>query len=386
MAVAAYIVYAFVGMKSTNPDEICQEVAYIFEEQGSDVVVDSAVVTNMLVEANIYPQGKKMSSIDLEQIVKTISKNPFVSSVDCYGNNNGMEVGTSRLCVKIKQMVPLLLVFDSRNERYYVDEAGNIIETDSLFAKNLLVANGEINRNFVASDLVQLAEFIKNDEFWNSQIEQIYVEYDKNKNRVVTLVPRVGEQKIFLGTTDKYDKKLIRLKKFYERGLSVVGWNKYSILNLEYDNQVVGVIKGMEKKVNLPDEEEMSEDSQAENEEAKNRDENAKDKPKTDENKKKDEAKKDEPKKEVKKEEPKKKDEPKKEVKKEEPKKKDEPKKEVKKDEPKKKEETKKETKKEEPKKEVKKDEPKKKEEPKKEVKKNETKKEEPKKKDEKKK
>ena len=61
MAVAAYIVYAFVGMKSTNPDEICQEVTYVFEEEGADVVVDSTVVSNMLVEADIFPQGKKMS-------------------------------------------------------------------------------------------------------------------------------------------------------------------------------------------------------------------------------------------------------------------------------------------------------------------------------------
>lgn len=360
MAVAAYIVYAFVGMKSTNPDEICQEVTYVFEEEGADVVVDSTVVSNMLVEAGIFPQGKKMSAIDLKQIQTVITKNPFVTSVDCYGNNNGMEVGTSRLCVKVKQMVPLMLVFDSRNEHYYVDEAGNFIDSDSLYAKNLIVANGEINRNYVVSDLVPLAAFIKNDEFWNSQIEQIYVEYDKRKNRVVTLVPRVGDQKIFMGTLDKFDKKLVRLKKFYERGLSVVGWNKYSVLNLEYDNQVVGVIKGMEKKVDLPDEEEPAEEATSDNAESNNDEAKKKDDSKNDVKK---DDKKDEPKKEAKKEEPKK------EVKKEEPKKKDEPKKEVKKEESKKevkKEEPKKEVKKEEPKKEAKKDQPKKKEEPKK--------------------
>ena len=352
LAVAGYIVYAFVGMKSTNPDEICQDVSYIFEEEGPDVIVDSLAVTNMLLEANIYPQGKKMSSIDLKQIQETVSENPFVISVDCYGNNNGMEVGTSRLCVKIKQMVPLLLVFDNRNEPYYVDELGNIIQTDSMYAKNLLVANGEINRNYVISELVPLAVFIKNDEFWNSQIEQVYVEYDKKKNRVVTLIPRVGEQKIFMGPLDKFDKKLVRLKKFYERGLSVVGWNKYSVLNLEYENQVVGIVKGKEKKMDLPeDDEDLSDENPSENDENKTADQK-KDESKKEESKKKNEAKTDEPKKkdEVKSDESKKKEE----VKSEEPKKKEEVKKEepkkseVKKEEPKKKEESKK---KEEPKK-----------------------------------
>ncbi len=357
MAVAAYIVYAFVGMKSTNPDEVCQEVTYIFEEEGPDVIVDSTSATNMLLEKDIYPKGKKMSDIDLKQIQMTLSQNPFVVSVDCYGNNNGMEVGTSRLCVKIKQMVPLLLVFDNKNGQFYADERGNIVQADSMYAKNLLVANGEINGNYV-KELVPLAMYIKNDDFWNSQIEQVFVEYDKKKNRVVTLIPRVGEQKIFMGTLDNYDKKLVRLKKFYERGLSVVGWNKYSVINLEYENQVVGIVKGMEKKVEVPDEEEelseeaLSDTDEAKSEEAKPSEKKA-DEAKKDEPKKKDEVKKEDTKKkeEARKEEPNKKEEAKKEV----PKKKDEVKKEEpqkaetkKKEEPKKKEESKK---KEEPKK-----------------------------------
>lgn len=337
LAVAAYIIYAFVGMKSTNPDELCQDVVYIFDEEGEDAVVDSATVTRMLTEAGVYPQGKKMGSIDLKEIEKVVMKNPFVTSVDCYGNNNGMKVGESRLCLKIKQMVPVLLVFDNRGAQFYVDNIGNIIDTDSLYPNNLLVANGEINRNYVISDLMPLAVFIKQDDFWNSQIEQVYVEYDKGKNRVATLVPRVGEQRIFMGPLDKFDKKLARLRKFYERGLSVVGWNKYSVLNLEYDNQVVGIIKGQEQKATIPDEPEGLSEKQDEGQqkadetktdETDKRDEVMADKPQqkedvqTEGERQKADAKKDETKKEeVKKDEGKREETKKKEENKEEPKK-----------------------------------------------------------------
>ena len=34
-------------------------------------------------------------------------------------------------------------------------------------------------------------------------------------------------------------KKLDRLGKFYKYGLSQAGWNKYSYINLEFDNQII---------------------------------------------------------------------------------------------------------------------------------------------------
>ena len=238
LAVVAYVIYTFFGMESTNPEEECAEVAVIIDEEDHDAFVDSTAVMQMLNEAEINPVGRKMKFVDLDEIKRIVEKNPFVTSAECYSNNNGMEVGKARVCVKVHQLVPVALVYDRHDVSYYVDASGNIIETDSLFPRNILVANGEINRNFVVSDLAAFANYIHSDDFWDNQIEQVYVEYDKNKERVVTLIPRVGEQRIYLGPITDYDKKLKRLRKFYEQGMSVVGWNKYSVLNLEYDNQV----------------------------------------------------------------------------------------------------------------------------------------------------
>ena len=359
LAVVAYVIYTFFGMESTNPEEECAEVAVIIDEEDHDAFVDSTAVMQMLNEAEINPVGRKMKFVDLDEIKRIVEKNPFVTSAECYSNNNGMEVGKARVCVKVHQLVPVALVYDRHDVSYYVDASGNIIETDSLFARNILVANGEINRNFVVSDLAAFANYIHSDDFWDNQIEQVYVEYDKNKERVVTLIPRVGEQRIYLGPITDYDKKLKRLRKFYEQGMSVVGWNKYSVLNLEYDNQVVGIIKGMEiKKAQVDDAAEPATAS----EKTENKDETTekKDETKKDEQKK-DEAKKDDAKKEEQKKE---------EVKKEEPKKDETKKDEAKKNEPQKEQVKKDEKKKEEPKKEEKKAETKKKDEPKKEDKK----------------
>ena len=38
---------------------------------------------------------------------------------------------------------------------------------------------------------------------------------------------------------DFVNKKMNRLEKFYKYGLSQAGWNKYSYINIEFDNQII---------------------------------------------------------------------------------------------------------------------------------------------------
>lgn len=320
LAIVAYLVYTFFGMESTNPDEECVEVTVLMED-GQEAFVDSAMVVGMMESNGLYPVGKKMKDVDLQEIKKVIESNPFVVTAECYQTNNGMDVGKGRLCVKIRQNIPVMMVYDDKNGMYYVDANATVIKTDTLYARNILVANGEINRNYLP-ELAALAHYISSDDFWDNQIEQIYVSYNKMKEREITLIPRVGNQKILLGDIENYDKKLTRLKKFYERGISKVGWNKYSILNLEYDNQVVGVISGQEIVVaNEPDE---AESKKAETKEADNK-ETSPEVEKKDTVSKKEDVKKENVKNEEPKKEESKKEEPKKEELKKEPVKKQEP-------------------------------------------------------------
>jgi cell division protein FtsQ len=67
------------------------------------------------------------------------------------------------------------------------------------------------------------------------------------------LIPRVGNHIIYIGNlpetnlidkreqaiNDFVNKKMNRLEKFYKYGLSQAGWNKYSYINIEFDNQII---------------------------------------------------------------------------------------------------------------------------------------------------
>ena len=86
-------------------------------------------------------------------------------------------------------------------------------------------------------------------ELWKNQIEQINVLPDHG----IELIPRVGDHIIYIGhlpeaknksergqmIADFVNKKMKRLENFYKYGLAQVGWNKYSYINLEFDNQII---------------------------------------------------------------------------------------------------------------------------------------------------
>ena len=103
------------------------------------------------------------------------------------------------------------------------------------YVAHVLVASGYINKEFAMNELYHFVQFLQDNEFWNNQIDQIYVDADQE----VELIPLVGNHKILLGSFDDYQKKLDNLKLFYEQAIPKVGWEKYSLINLKYRNQIV---------------------------------------------------------------------------------------------------------------------------------------------------
>ena len=80
-----------------------------------------------------------------------------------------------------------------------------------------------------------MANLILKDEFWRSQVVQLNILRDGS----VELVPRVGDHVAYLGQPTGLTRKLSRLRKFYLYGLSQAGWNKYSRISVEFDNQII---------------------------------------------------------------------------------------------------------------------------------------------------
>lgn len=228
-ALAVYLVLAITAFNC--PDEasnICNEVNIDVEDGSVKGFLDDEEIKLQLQRARLYPIGKQMRMVDVRKIEEQLLQNPFVKSAQCY------KTPTGRVNISIDQRLPVIRVKAANGDDYYVDEQGNIMP-NTHFASNLVIATGHIQHKYAQRVLRNIGCYLLNTPLWSDQVEQLNVLEDGS----IEMVPRVGDHIVYLGSPTNIEGKLARLEKFYKYGLSKAGWNKYSYINVEFDNQII---------------------------------------------------------------------------------------------------------------------------------------------------
>ena len=243
MALATYLVLAFTAFN--KPDESgmkCEQVTIDIADETTNGFISTDEITNRLKAHKIYPYKKQMSLIDTRKIEEILKQSPFVKSAECYKTING------KVSVTISQMTPIIRIKAQNGDDYYIDNK-DCVMPNSNYTSDLIICTGNITRSFATRYISPLANAIMDNDMWRNQIEQINVLPDKS----IEIVPRIGDHVVCLGqlpksndkekqrklTKEFLDKKMKRLMEFYKYGLSEAGWNKYSYINLEFDNQII---------------------------------------------------------------------------------------------------------------------------------------------------
>lgn len=229
IVIAAYLILAVTAFnKPAEKATVCSEVVINIDDEVEDGFINPNEIKSILERSHLYPLSKPMSDICAREIEEALQKNPFVKKAECYKTQNG------HICINLKQRMPIVHVLANDGENYYVDLQGGILP-ETRYASDLVVATGWITKRYAQKSLTSVAAEIVQDKFWHNQIEQINVLFDGS----VEIVPRVGDHIIYLGDPIHIGKKLERLRKFYQYGLNQAGWNKYSYISVEFDNQII---------------------------------------------------------------------------------------------------------------------------------------------------
>jgi cell division protein FtsQ len=193
-------------------------------------------------------KGLPMHDINISLLEKIVYTIPFVEKAEVYSTIDGY------VNIDVWQRDPVIRIINHDNEHFYIDNKGEFMPVSSKFSRPVVVASGFIFDNFAQKSLqyavpftqdtlrkpvlVQLNEialFLRKNDFWDAQVEQIYV----NDKSEMELIPRIGDHRILLGSTENLEEKMNNLFIFYSEGLNKAGWEKYSLINLKYANQVV---------------------------------------------------------------------------------------------------------------------------------------------------
>lgn len=229
------VLLSFVGAKRDTV--VCTNVKILIP--GADNFIEREEIDVILKQSQGKLIGQKLTNINLHKIEKSIAANPYIAYAKVYADMDGV------IEIEVRQRQPILRVINAAGQDFYVDRNGLKMPVSPNFTANVLAANGKIMEHFtgrvdtlvtrLAVDLYKTAVFIKKDTLWDAQIEQLYVN-DKND---IELIPRVGNQRIILGSADSLEVKMRNLLAFYKKAMPKVGWDTYKTINVKYTNQIV---------------------------------------------------------------------------------------------------------------------------------------------------
>ena len=229
IAIAVYLVLAITAFN--RPDElynVCSEVKIDIQEGAVKGFLNPDEIKAQLQHAHLYPLGDPMEQVNSRKIEEKLLQNPFVESVQCYKTQSG------RVDITLSQRLPVIRVKADNGDDYYVDTYGNIMP-NTQYVSDLVIATGQISRPYAQKVLSRVGNFLIRNKLWFCQAEQINVLDDGT----IEMIPRVGEHIVYLGQPTGLSRKFSRLEKFYKYGLPKAGWNKYSYISVEFDNQII---------------------------------------------------------------------------------------------------------------------------------------------------
>jgi cell division protein FtsQ len=196
------------------------------------IVKGNNVIPNeKIIELANVKIGERITDLDLSEIRARVEEHKFVKYADVYTNLPDF------LIIEVVERKPIAMVIYN-SKIYYVDSDGFVISSDEIKKVfpvpllgrlnykpvNLLSdSTGQLKMQF---DLLKLAI----DKKVDSLISEVRVE-----NGEVIIITTDGAVPVFLGS-DGFEKKLIALKKFWERYVIVNGFPRY--IDLKYEGKL----------------------------------------------------------------------------------------------------------------------------------------------------
>ena len=233
LVLLGYLVFATLYFKDNTHDKVCENFSVLVKDSIDKQFIQTKDIEQLLKKEKLHPIGKRIADINTMEMEEAISANKMVKSVQVFTTRNGSIVAS------IYQRNPVLRVISHREGSFYIDSERERMPISQNYTVYLPLATGYITEEFAKTELYDFVMFVSNSSRWDAWIEQIVVDqYQK-----VQIVPRAGDFKVTLGSLDDYEEKLLKLKLFIDKGLGTVGWNRYSEVNLEYNNQVVCTLK-----------------------------------------------------------------------------------------------------------------------------------------------
>ena len=226
---------------------LCKDYTITIEGAKSNLFIDNKDVEQLLFKATKGPiKGDPVAAFNLYELELMLEKNTWIDEADMYFDNKDV------LHVTITEKEPIARIFTTEGNTFYINDNGKKMPLSDKMSARVPVFTGYTeNKKMNAADslflkqVTSVAGFISNDSFWMSQVAQIDITADRN----FEMVPLVGNHLVKLGNGENIEQKFNRLMVFYKQVLSITGFDKYKVIDVQYKGQVVVSKSALDQKV-----------------------------------------------------------------------------------------------------------------------------------------
>jgi len=188
---------------------------------------------------NLYTDQKKILD-DVKQIILNGNHNEISSLENKLEDMNHIESAeiffsvNGEVSLSYFEFHPVVRVFDSENQSYYLDSNCKRIPLSKKYTADIILFTG-YTENIKDHLILNLAKIINANKFLSNQVSEVFI----NESSEAFFVPVLGNHKIKLGSLHNPELKIKKMMTFYDKILPKHGWEKYSEINLEFQNQII---------------------------------------------------------------------------------------------------------------------------------------------------
>ena len=215
--------FAFSSVRNAQRKVSEPVVKFIGEE---NLFVTQETVSKLLIVNQESVTNKPKEIIDLNVLENALNSNPMIKEAQVFINVDG------KLTAEVNQKKPIARVVS--NASYYVDDEGTFMPLSTNYSARVPLVTGVVDKNDLYN-IAQVAKKVQHDEFLRSNVVEIH----QNENKSIDLKFRKDDFTIQLGSLKQLDKKINNLKAFYQKAMRDSTLNKYSVVNLRFDKQVI---------------------------------------------------------------------------------------------------------------------------------------------------
>lgn len=243
--------FFLMGFSSSERKEMkCNKVEIEIDFSGGNRFIEKEDIEKILNENFNGLKGQSIHLIRTDAVESALNNHPSVENAEVYEEVSG------EIRITVRQRTPVIRIINIKNESYYIDNRAFLMPLSPRHAAYVPIVSGYITEGYgkyygnqmmkgltpdtilhstLLDELFAIGDYISKDEFLRAEVEQIYV----NSKLEAEIIPRVGDLTIYFGPLKDKEEKFSKLKAFYKKSIANGMINKYSIVNLQFNNQVV---------------------------------------------------------------------------------------------------------------------------------------------------